>query len=164
MHTKAQTAVLAAGVLLLVAPAGHAASDVAPVHVTIVQPVQLSATQRMEFGAISPPGDGVQTFRLDALSANLEPGSGTGSATGEAMLAEFTVTGAPDRTLDVQAEVTRDFADPALSLADLSVAGSNAFDRDGQATVRVGGTLTVAAGALPASHDDAVITVTVNYQ
>ena len=164
MHTTTRTASLAAGVLLLIAHPGHSASDVAPVHVTIVQPVQLSATQHMEFGAISPPGDGVQTFRLDALSATLEPGSGTGSATGEALLAEFTVTGDPDRALDVQATVTRDFGDPSLSLGDLSIADSNTFDGDGQATVRIGGTLTVAADATPASHGDAVITVTVNYQ
>lgn len=163
-HPAPHSAALAAGVAILLAPAAHAATGVAPVRVTIVQPLQVSTTQQMEFATIAPPSEGTQTFRLDALSATLEPGPGTGTASGEALLAEFSVTGDPDRALDVQAEVTQDFADPALSLGELRVAGSAAFDSSGQATVRIGGTLTVAAGATPASHGDAVITVTVHYQ
>jgi hypothetical protein len=145
-------------------PAGYAATGVAPVRVTIVEPLQVSTTQQMGFAAITPPGEGSQTFRLDPLTAALEPGPGTGTASGGALLAEFTVTGDPDRALDVQAEVTRNFSDPALSLGELRIAAADAFDSGGQATVRVGGTLTVTAGAAPATHDDAVITVTVNYQ
>ncbi|MDF1553974.1 MAG: DUF4402 domain-containing protein [Deferrisomatales bacterium] len=162
-HPAPHSAALAAGVAILLAPAAQAATGAAPVHVTIVQPLQMSTTQVMEFGTIAPPSEGTQTFRLDALSATLEPGPGTGTASGEAFLAEFAVTGDPDRALDVQAEVTQDFADPALSLGNLQVGGADAFDSGGQATVRIGGTLSVAAGATPATHGDAVITVTVNY-
>jgi len=135
----------------------------AAVQVTIVQPLQVTTTQQMAFGSIAPPGEGTQIFRLDVLSAAVQPGAGSGTAGGHALLAEFTVTGDPGRELDVQAEVTQDFADPALSLGELRVVGAGTLDGSGQTTVRIGGTLTVAAGATPASYGDAVITVTVNY-
>lgn len=165
MRTPAPpAAALAVGAALLLPPTARAATGAAPAHVTIVEPLQLSATQQMEFGTIAPPSSGSQSFRLDVSSEVLQAGSGDGAAGGQALLAEFTLTGDPLRALAVSAEVTQDFGDPALSLGDLQVTGGDAFDASGQVAVRIGGTLTVASDAAPASHGDAVITVTVDYQ
>ncbi len=142
-----------------------AGSDTGGGTVDILAAVVVTNTADIDFGDVLPPTSGNQDFVMAAATGVVTPGSGDGDAFGSPAAASFTVTGTANQAVSVTAEVTTDFASASLTLGSLTTAGdTTTIAGDGSGTVTVGGTLNVVSGISANTYNDAVITLTVNYQ
>jgi Domain of unknown function (DUF4402) len=171
---KLQNVVLAASVataLSLSAAAAHAGTvtATASVSVTVLAPVTLQATQGLDFGAVTKPGNtGANTITLDAASSNITV-SGTGDATrasgGAVSPAKFSLIGDAGMTYSTTQSLT--FAQPGLARVSVSapVAGNGALGvipAGGRQELRFGGAFDLSA-ATPVQPYTGSLSVTVNY-
>lgn len=155
--------VLAAG--LFMPRLAQAASDTASGTVDILEAVTVTSTVDMDFGEILPPTSSTQDFVMAAATGVVTPGSGDGDAFGSPTAASFDITGTANMSISSTPTVTTDFASAALTLATPTQAGDTAtIPGDGDGVITVGATLTVASTATENTYNDAVITLTVNYQ
>ena len=159
------TATLAVGVGVLLASPALAGSDTGGGTVEILAAVTVTNTVDMDFGEIVAPTSGTQDFVMAAATGAVTPGAGDGSAYGTPAAASFTVTGDASHAITSSAVVTTDFTDASLTLGSLTTAGDTAtIPGGGSGTITVGGTLNVTNGISTGTYNDAVITLTVNYQ
>jgi len=172
---KLQNVVLAASVataLSLAASAAWAGGSVtatAGVSVLILAPVTLQATQGLDFGAVTKPGNtGSNTVTLDAATSNVTV-SGTGDAAraagGAVNSARFSLIGDAGVTYSTTQSLT--FAQPGLARVSVSapVAGNGALGvipAGGHQELRFGGAFDLSA-ATPVQSYTGALSVTVNY-
>ena len=170
---KLQNVVLAASVataLNLSAPTALAGTvtATASVSVTVLAPVTLQATQGLDFGAVTKPGNaGANTVTLDATSSNVTV-SGAGDATraaGSVSPAKFDLVGDPGITYSTTQNLI--FAQPGLSRVSVStpVATNGALGvipATGRQELRFGGAFDLSA-ATPVQSYTGSLSVTVNY-
>jgi spore coat protein U-like protein len=171
---KPQTLVLAASLataLILSASAARAGGSVtatASVSVTILAPVTLQATQGLDFGAVTRPGNAAaNTITLDPASSNVTlSGAGDGArAAGAVSPAKFSLVGEAGVTYSTTQSLT--FAQPGLTRVSVSapVAGNGSLGvipAAGVQELRFGGAFDLNA-ATPAQAYAGSLTVTVNY-
>jgi spore coat protein U-like protein len=170
---KAQNALLlalGAAVLTLSGSAAMAGSvtATASVSVTILAPVTLEATQGLDFGAVTKPGNaGANTITLDpASSAVTLSGAGDGArAAGSVSPARFSLVGEAGVTYSTTQSLS--FAQPGLTRVSVStpVAGNGALGvipASGMQELRFGGAFDLTA-ATPAQAYSGSLSVTVNY-
>ncbi len=150
------------------ASAGGTLTAVATASVTVLAPVTLQATQGLDFGAVTKPGNaGANTITLDAAS-NLVTLSGTGDATkvaGTVSVAKFSIVGPAGVTYTTTQNLT--FAQPGLTKvsASLPVAASGALGvipASGMQELRFGGAFDLSA-ATPIQAYSGSLSVTVSY-
>jgi hypothetical protein len=159
------TAALVVGVGLLLAGPALADSDTGGGTVEILAAVTVTNTADMDFGEIVAPTSGNQDFVMAAATGAVTPGAGDGEAYGSPAAASFTITGDGSHAITSNAVVTTDFTDASLTLGSLTTAGDTAtIPGGGTGTITVGGTLNVTSGISTGTYNDAVITLTVNYQ
>lgn len=170
---KAQNALLMASVaasLTLSATAAIAGTvtATASVSVTILAPVTLQATQGLDFGALTRPGNtGANTISLSATSGAVTL-SGTGDAAraaGTVSVAKFSLIGEAGITYSTTQSLT--FAQPGLTRVSVSlpVAASGALGvipASGMQELRFGGAFDLTANT-PAQAYSGALAVTVNY-
>jgi spore coat protein U-like protein len=170
---KAQNALLlalAAAALTLSATAASAGTvtATASVSVTILAPVTLQATQGLNFGAVTKPGNnGANTITLDPTSSNVTL-SGTGDAAraaGSVSAARFSLIGEAGITYSTTQSLS--FVQPGLSRVSVSmpIAGNGALGvipASGMQELRFGGAFDLDA-ATPAQAYTGALAVTVNY-
>jgi hypothetical protein len=171
---KLQNVVLAAAsatVLALsatAASAGGTLTAVATASVTVLAPVTLQATQGLDFGAVTKPGNaGANTITLDAAS-NLVTLTGSGDATkaaGTVSVAKFSIVGPAGVTYTTTQNLT--FVQPGLTKvsASMPVAASGALGvipASGMQELRFGGAFDLSA-ATPIQAYSGSLTVTVSY-
>lgn len=170
---KLQNVVLSAALATAVTLSATAAlagsvTATATVSVTVLAPVTLQATQGLNFGAVTRPGNtGANTLTLDATSSNVTlSGSGDGAtAAGAVSPAKFSVIGPAGVTYSTTQSLT--FDQPGLTRVSASapVASSGAFGvipASGRQELRFGGAFDLTA-ATPAQAYAGSLTVTVNY-
>jgi preprotein translocase subunit SecG len=142
-----------------------AGSDTGTGTVAILEAVVVTNTAGIDFGDILPPTSGNQDFVMAAATGAVTPGGGDGGAFGSPAAASFDVTGTANSAVSVSAVVTTDFASASLTLSALTTNGdTSTIAADGSGTITVGGTLNVASGITANTYNDAVITLTVDYQ
>jgi hypothetical protein len=170
---KLQNVVLAAAAataLTLSASAASAGmvSATASVSVLVLAPVTLLATQGLDFGAVTKPGNtGANTVTLDPASSNVTV-SGAGDATraaGAVSPAKFSLIGDPGITYSTTQSLV--FAQPGLARVSVSapVAGNGALGvipAGGRQELRFGGAFDLSA-ATPVQAYTGSLSVTVNY-
>jgi spore coat protein U-like protein len=170
---KAQNALLlalAAAAMTLPAPAAMAGtvSATASVSVTILAPVTLQATQGLDFGAVTKPGNnGANTITLDPTSSTVTlSGAGDGArAAGSVSPAKFSLIGEAGITYSTTQSLS--FAQAGLTRvsASLPVAGNGALGvipASGMQELRFGGAFDLTA-MTPAQGYTGALEVTVNY-
>jgi hypothetical protein len=170
---KAQNAlllVLAAAALTLSASAAVAGSvtGTASVSVTVLAPVTLQATQGLDFGVVTRPGNnGANIVTLDATSSNVTlSGSGDGArAAGAVSVAKFSLIA--DAGMTYSTSQTLSFAQPGLTRVSVSapVAGNGALGvvpPGGRQELRFGGAFELTADT-PVQAYTGSLAVTVNY-
>ena len=170
---KLQNVVLSAAVATALALGGTSAfggevSAVASVSVTILAPVTLQATQGLDFGAVSKPGNaGVNTITLDPNTSSVTlSGAGDGArAMGATAPAKFDLIGDAGITYTTSQSLT--FAQPGLTRVSASapVAGNGALGvipPSGRQELRFGGAFELSA-ATPVQAYSGSLSVTVNY-
>jgi hypothetical protein len=143
-------------------------SAIATVSVTILAPVTLQATQGLDFGAVSKPGNaGANTVTLDPNSGAVTlSGSGDGArAAGGVSPAKFSLIG--DAGITYTTTQTLTFAQPGLTRVSVSspVAGNGALGvipASGTQELRFGGAFELTA-ATPVQSYSGSLAVTVNY-
>ncbi|HLZ75822.1 DUF4402 domain-containing protein [Phenylobacterium sp.] len=150
------------------ASAGGTLTAVATASVTVLAPVTLQATQGLDFGAVTKPGNaGANTITLDAAS-NLVTLTGTGDATkvaGAVSVAKFSIVGPAGVTYTTTQNLT--FAQPGLTKVSASapVPASGALGvipASGMQELRFGGAFDLSA-ATPVQAYSGSLTVTVSY-
>jgi hypothetical protein len=143
-------------------------SATASVSVIVLAPVTLAATQGLDFGAVTKPGNaGANTVTLDAASSNVTV-SGAGDAAraaGAVSPARFSLIGDPGVTYSTTQSLT--FAQPGLARVSVSapVAGNGALGvipAGGRQELRFGGAFDLSA-ATPVQSYTGSLSVTVNY-
>jgi hypothetical protein len=109
------------------------------------------ATRILSFGYLAPPTSGSQTFELDPISGAVTAGAGDGCHFGGAQAGEYLVTGTPFANISVSVSIGHF---PSAGVSESVVIGTSgsdtietSLDAQGEATVQVGGTLTVSPGA-----------------
>jgi hypothetical protein len=150
------------------ASAGGTLTATATASVTVLAPVTLQATQGLNFGAITKPGNtGANTITLDAASSNVTlTGSGDGmKAAGSVSVAKFSIMGPAGVTYATTQTLA--FAQPGLTKvsASIPVPASGALGvipPSGIQELRFGGAFDLSA-ATPAQAYTGSLTVTVNY-
>ena len=152
------------------ASAGGSLTATATASVTVLAPVTLQATQGLNFGAVTRPGNaGANTITLDAASSNVTlSGSGDGAraaSTGSVTAASFSVKGPAGLTYTTTQ--TLSFVQPGLTKVSVSmpVPASGALGvipASGVQELRFGGAFELSA-ATPAQAYSGSLTVTVNY-
>jgi len=170
---KAQNAlllVLGAAALTLSATAARAGSvsATASVSVTVIAPVTLQATQGLDFGAVTKPGNtGANTVTLDAASSSVTvTGAGDGArAAGSVSPARFSLIG--DAGITYSTTQSLSFDQPGLARVSVSlpVAGNGALGvipPSGRQELRFGGAFELTA-ATPVQPYSGALAVTVNY-
>jgi len=140
----------------------------ATVSVTVLAPVTLQATQGLDFGAVTRPGNaGANTVTLDAASSKVSL-SGAGDAAraaGAVSAARFSLVGQPGVTYSTSQ--TLSFGQDGLShvCASAPVAGAGTLGvipSSGVQELRFGGAFELSA-ATPAQAYTGALAVTVNY-
>ncbi|WP_293370637.1 DUF4402 domain-containing protein [Phenylobacterium sp.] len=141
----------------------------ASVSVIVLAPVTLQATQGLDFGAVTKPGNaGFNTVSLDAASSNVTV-SGTGDAAraagGAVNSARFSLIGDAGITYSTTQSLT--FAQPGLARVSVStpVAANGALGvipAGGRQELRFGGAFDLSA-ATPVQSYTGALSVTVNY-
>jgi len=140
----------------------------ATVSVTVLAPVTLRATQGLDFGAVTRPGNaGANTVTLDAASSKVSL-SGAGDAAraaGAVSAARFSLVGQPGVTYSTSQ--TLSFGQDGLShvCASAPVAGAGTLGvipPSGVQELRFGGAFELSA-ATPAQAYTGALAVTVNY-
>jgi len=170
---KAQNALLPAlvAVALTLGATAAAAGTVtatASVSVTVLAPVTLQATQGLDFGAVTRPGNnGANTVTLDAASSNVTlSGSGDATrATGAVSAAKFSLIADAGMTYSTTQSLT--FAQPGLTRVSVSapVAGNGEIGvvpPSGRQELRFGGAFELTADT-PVQAYTGSLAVTVNY-
>lgn len=171
---KAQNALWTAlTALALIAPAtaayaGGSVSATAQVSVVILAPVTLQATQGLDFGAVTKPGNSnSNTVTLDAANSSVTvTGSGDGArAAGAVSPAKFSLIGDAGITYSTTQSLT--FDQPGLTHVTVSkpVASSGALGvipGGGRQELRFGGAFDLSA-ATPVQSYTGSLAVTVNY-
>ena len=170
---KAQNALVMAFVaasLTLSAAAAHAGTvtATASVSVTILAPVTLQATQGLDFGVVTKPGNaGANTITLDPTSSAVTlSGAGDGArSAGSVSAAKFSLIGEAGITYSTTQSLT--FAQPGLTRVSVSspVAASGALGvipASGMQELRFGGAFELTANT-PAQAYSGALAVTVNY-
>lgn len=164
-------AAVAATVLALsatAASAGGTLTATATASVTVLAPVTLTATQGLDFGAVTKPGNaGANTVTLDAASSNITV-TGSGDATkaaGTVSAAKFNIVGPAGVTYTTTQDLT--FAQPGLTKvsASLPVAATGSLGvipASGMQELRFGGAFELSA-ATPIQAYSGALTVTVSY-
>lgn len=157
-------AVITVGAGLYTAGQVHAASDTGTGTLDILASVTVTNTQDMDFGEIAAPSSGSQNFVMAAATGVITPGAGDGAAYGTPTAASFDITGTASASVSTSAVVTTDFSDASLTLGTLTTAGdTSTIPGGGSGTITVGGTLNVITGISAGTYNDAVITLTVDY-
>ena len=157
--------VLVLGAGLFTPQSAQAASDTASGTVDILEFITVNNTVGMDFGEILPPTSGNQDFVMAAATGAVTPGTGDGDAFGTPTAASFDITGTANMSISSTPTVTTDFSDADLTLGTLTSAGDTAtIPGDGSGTITVGGTLNVVNTISDGTYNDAVVTLTVNYQ
>jgi len=150
------------------AMAGGSVTATASASVTILAPVTLSATQALDFGAVTRPGNtGANTITLDPSTSSVTL-SGTGDAAraaGSVSAAKFSLIGTAGMTYSTTQSLT--FAQPGLTRISAStpVPGSGSLGvlpATGTQELRFGGAFDLSANT-PAQAFTGALTVTVNY-
>lgn len=150
------------------ASAGGTLTAVATASVTVLAPVTLQATQGLDFGAVTRPGNaGANTITLDPAS-NLVTLSGSGDgmkAAGTVSAARFSIVGPAGVTYTTTQNLT--FAQPGLTKVSASVpiAATGALGvipASGMQELRFGGAFELSA-ATPVQAYSGSLTVTVSY-
>ena len=148
--------------------AGGSVTATATASVTILAPVTIQATQGLEFGAVTKPGNaGVNTVTLDAASSNVTlSGSGDAArAAGAVSAAKFSLIGEAGITYSTTQSLT--FSQTGLTHVSVSlpVAATGTFGQippSGMQELRFGGAFELSA-ATPAQAYTGALAVTVNY-
>ena len=170
---KAQNALLpallaAALTLSATAATAGSVSATASVSVTVLAPVTLQATQGLDFGAVTKPGNsGANTITLDPASSNVTL-SGTGDAAraaGAVSPARFSLVGEAGITYSTTQSLS--FNQPGLTRVSVSlpVAGNGALGvipASGRQELRFGGAFDLDA-TTPVQAYSGSLAVTVNY-
>ena len=165
---QAAVAAIALSLSASAAIASGSVSATASVSVTILAPVTLSATQGLDFGAVTRPGNaGSNTITLDAATSSVSL-SGTGDAAraaGSVSAAKFNLIGTAGLTYSTTQSLT--FAQPGLTniSASAPVAGNGSLGvlpATGTQELRFGGAFALSS-ATPAQAYSGALTVTVNY-
>jgi hypothetical protein len=161
---------LTAAALALSATAAKAGtvSATATVSVTVLAPVTLQATQGLDFGAVTRPGNtGANTVTLDPASSSVTlTGTGDGArAAGSVSPAKFSLIGDAGVTYSTTQRLS--FAQPGLTGVSVSmpVAGNGALGvipPSGRQELRFGGAFELTA-ATPVQAYSGSLAVTVNY-
>jgi hypothetical protein len=170
---KAQNALLlalaVAALTLSATPASAGTvSATASVSVTILAPVTLQATQGLDFGAVTRPGNnGANTITLDPANSSVTlTGTGDGArAAGSVSPAKFSLVGEAGITYSTTQSLS--FAQPGLTRVSVSmpVAGNGSLGvipASGMQELRFGGAFDLDA-ATPAQAYTGSLAVTVNY-
>ena len=169
---KAQNALLlalAAALSMSATPASAGTvTATASVSVTILAPVTLQATQGLDFGAVTKPGNtGANTLTLDPTSNNVTlsgPGDGA-RAPGSVSAAKFSLIGEAGITYSTTQSLS--FAQAGLTRVSVSmpIAGNGALGvipASGTQELRFGGAFDLTA-TTPAQAYTGALAVTVNY-
>ncbi|MGZ3376224.1 MAG: DUF4402 domain-containing protein [Phenylobacterium sp.] len=171
---KLQNVVLAAASAIVLAlsatsaSAGGTLTATATASVTVLAPVTLQATQGLDFGAVTKPGNaGANTITLDAASNNVTlSGTGDGAkAAGSVSAAKFSIVGPAGVTYTTTQSLS--FAQSGLTkvMASAPVASSGSLGvipASGVQELRFGGAFELSA-ATPAQAYSGSLTVTVSY-
>jgi hypothetical protein len=171
MRMKVQNAFrIVAGIIVFAAPTAALAGSVtatASVSVTILAPVTLQATEGLNFGAVTKPGNaGSNTVTLDPSGSVTVTGAGDATHPASAVsAAKFNLVGQAGITYSTTQSLT--FAQPGLTNVSVSapVAGSGALGvipSSGAQELRYGGAFDVSA-ATPIGAYTGALSVTVNY-
>jgi hypothetical protein len=150
------------------ASAGGTLTATATASVTVLAPVTLQATQGLNFGAVTKPGNsGANTITLDAASSNVTlSGAGDGArAAGTVTAATFSVKGPAGVTYTTTQ--TLSFDQPGLTKVSASaptpaMGALGVIPASGVQELRFGGAFELSA-ATPAQAYTGSLTVTVNY-
>lgn len=163
---------VAAAAFALALSAGSASagtvSATATVSVTILAPVTLQATQGLEFGAVTRPGNaGANTITLDPSSNNVTlSGAGDGArAAGSVSPAKFSLLGEPGITYSTTQNLTFAQAGMTRVSASAPVASNGSLGvipPSGMQELRFGGAFDLTA-TTPAQAYTGALEVTVNY-
>ena len=148
--------------------AGGSVTATASASVTILAPVTIQATQGLDFGAVTKPGNaGANTVTLDAANSSVTvSGSGDGArAAGAVSVAKFSLIGEAGITYSTTQSLS--FTEPGLTRVSVSqpVVGNGAFGvipASGVQELRFGGAFDLSA-ATPAQGYTGALQVTVNY-
>ncbi len=149
-----------------VAVAGGSVTATAPASVIILAPVSLTATQGLDFGAVTKPATNGNTITLDASGAVTV--TGTGNAThpsGAVTAAKFNLVG--DAGVTYSTTQSLSFSQGGLTnvTASAPVAGNGALGvipASGSQELRFGGAFDLSA-ATPIGSYTGSLSVTVNY-
>jgi hypothetical protein len=150
------------------ASAGGTLTATATASVTVLAPVTLQATQGLDFGAVTRPGNtGANTITLDAASNNVTL-TGSGDATkaaGTVSVAKFSIVGPAGVTYTTTQSLA--FSQPGLTKvsASIPVASTGALGvipTNGVQELRFGGAFELSA-ATPVQSYTGSLTVTVSY-
>jgi hypothetical protein len=163
------TVAAALGLAPSAASAGGSVTATAGVSVLVLAPVTLQATQGLDFGAVTKPGNtGSNTVTLDAATSHVTV-SGAGDAAqaagGAVNSAKFSLIGDAGVTYSTTQSLT--FAQPGLARVSVSapVAGNGALGvipAGGRQELRFGGAFDLSA-ATPVQSYTGSLSVTVNY-
>ncbi|MBS0361138.1 MAG: DUF4402 domain-containing protein [Proteobacteria bacterium] len=159
---------LVAGLSATAAVAGGSVTATASVSVIVLAPVTITATQGLDFGAVTRPANtGANTITLDAAtsSVTLSGGGDAARAAGAVSAAKFNLVGPAGETYSTTQTLT--FAQPGLTRVSVSapVAGNGSLGvipASGAQELRFGGAFDLSA-ATPVQSYSGALTVTVNY-
>jgi hypothetical protein len=148
--------------------AGGSVTATASASVIVLAPVTISATQGLDFGAVTRPANsGGNTITLDPATSSVTlSGAGDGArAAGAVSAAKFNLIGQAGITYSTTQSLT--FAQPGLTRVSVSapVAGNGALGvipASGSQELRFGGAFDLSS-ATPAQSYTGALTVTVNY-
>lgn len=159
------------GAIALLGPAtalaGGSVSAVAQASVLILAPVTIAATQNLDFGTVTRPGnEASNTITLDSSSTVLVSGGGDGKRSSSPVsAAKFNVVG--DTGVTYSTTQTLSFDQPGLinvtaSAPAVSNGAPGVIPESGVQELRFGGSFMLSA-ATPAQAYSGALSVTVNY-
>lgn len=138
--------------------------------VHIANPVVVQGNGSLSFGYLSAPTNGVCDFwTIDPQTGTMTHdggGNGVDFIADDHSEGDFIIIGGyiDGEMVNYTVDLTNDFADPYLTLHDISAYPSGPFELNNPKMIMIGGTLEVCPGAEALLHTDAVITLTANYE
>lgn len=156
--TYRMKAAVAAALVSVCTPAIAQDTATAPSSVTIIQPIDITAVDSLDFGVVAAPtGTGTGTVTVSAASARSAADGVALVSGGTVGAASFTVSGDASRAFSTTFPVSGTFPLKASGQPDLTVTlipGTvpTALDGNGTAAFTVGGTLAIPGGTTPAVY------------
>ena len=166
--TKIRTLGALCGLTFLTALAGAQVVDTSGTASVDVQPaLSITLVASPEWGKVTRPPTGTARYTLSYSTGAVSLVSGDGYAFDDGQAGEYTLSGAPLAPVSFSVAIGA-FSDTGVSVVashinGTSSSGTDSMDSSGNLTLKVGGTLDIAANATLAVQT-ATVTVTVDYQ